>query len=122
MSRFAAITGDILARKGEAAPWGETKDKPTLQWQPTVVVDSIERDKRRPTRRKISLRISQHDYERLGILAVKEGKTRQRLLQEAVERLFTGMTEQFGSSCRCLGGQSATILATINPTSRELNR
>ena len=53
--------------------------------------------------RKCTLRISQYDYERLGILAVKQGKTRQRLLQEAVGKLFTGMTKDYGPSCRCLG-------------------
>ena len=51
----------------------------------------------------MSLRVTPQDYERLGILAVKQGKTRQRLLQEAVGRLFTGMTEEYGPSCRCLG-------------------
>jgi hypothetical protein len=53
--------------------------------------------------RKCTVKISHHDYERLGILAVKQGKSRQRLLQETVNALFTGMTQQFGNSCQCLG-------------------
>lgn len=105
MSRFAAITGDIMVRKGDASPWGETRNKPVLAWQPPVVVET--QDSKQPQQRKISVRMSQNDYERLGILAVKEGKSRQRLLQEAVERLFTGMSAEFGSSCRCLGGQTS---------------
>jgi hypothetical protein len=53
--------------------------------------------------RKCTVKISHHDYERLGILAVKQGKSRQRLLQETVNSLFTGMTQEFGNSCQCLG-------------------
>ena len=106
MSRFASITADLLARKGEAKPWPEVAKKP-LAWEPPPQISTVECAlvPAAPVSgmRKCSLRISQHDYERLGILAVKQGKTRQRLLQEAVGRLFTGMTEDYGLSCRCLG-------------------
>ena len=118
MSRFAPITADILARKGDARPWsgvGESIKQP-MAWQmppPVIVpaiapvvapiVESVRQDERKPQLRRCTLRMSQHDYERLGILAVKQGSTRHRLLQDAVERLFTGMTENFGPSCRCLG-------------------
>jgi hypothetical protein len=97
MTRFASITADLLARKGEATPWPELAKQP-LAWEPATA-----KPKRRPEMRKYTLRISHHDYERLGILAVKQGKTRQRLLQEAVARLFTGMAEDYGGDCRCLG-------------------
>jgi hypothetical protein len=53
--------------------------------------------------RKYTVKISNHDYERLGILAVKQGKSRQRLLQETVNNLFSGLTEEYGASCQCLG-------------------
>jgi predicted DNA-binding protein len=103
MTRFASITADLLARKGEARPWngvGPDLAKQPLAWEaPAKPVRRAGEAKLR----KVSLRISPHDYERLGILAVKQGKTRQRLLQEAVSRLFTGMTEDYGVSCRCLG-------------------
>ena len=104
MSRFASITADLLARKGEARPWAEVAKQP-LAWQPPTSVTSTAAPATAvtPELRKCTVRISQHDYERLGILAVKQGKSRQRLLQEAVGRLFTGMTEEYGPSCRCLG-------------------
>lgn len=102
MTRFAAITADLLARKGEASPWGEVIKTP-LAWEAPPRVEACTQDGKRPQQRKVSVRMRQHDYERLGILAVKQGKTRQRLLQEAVDRLFTGMTEEFGPDCRCLG-------------------
>ena len=116
MSRFASITADILARKGEARPWREVADesaKRPLAWQsPPQVADvmpvsACERvDDAAVSFRKCTVRMSQHDYERLGILAVKQGTTRHRLLQEAIGRLFTGMKQEFGSSCRCLGTTS----------------
>ena len=34
---------------------------------------------------------------------MKQGKTRQRLLQETVDQLFTGMTQAYGGNCACLG-------------------
>ena len=102
MSRFASITADLLARKGEARPWAEAAKQP-LAWQPSPSMASAVAPATTPKMHKCTLRISEHDYERLGILAVKQGKTRQRVLQEAVGRLFTGVTEQYGPSCRCLG-------------------
>jgi hypothetical protein len=109
MTRFASITADLLARKGEASPWpgaGNDMMKTPLAWERPAsppYVEACTQDEKRPRQRKVSVRMRQHDYERLGILAVKEGKTRQRLLQEAVDRLFTGMSEEFGPDCRCLG-------------------
>ena len=97
MTRFASITADLLARKGEATPWPELPKQP-LAWEPATA-----KPRRKPEMRKVSLRVSPHDYERLGILAVKQGKTRQRLLQEAVARLFTAMGGDYGGDCRCLG-------------------
>jgi hypothetical protein len=55
--------------------------------------------------KKIAVRMSQHDYERLGILAVKQNKTRQRLLHEAVDRLLAGITLKYSTGCACLGAE-----------------
>ena len=52
--------------------------------------------------KKCTVRMSHYDHERLGILAVKQGKTRQRLLQEAVDALLSGITKAFGPGCACL--------------------
>jgi len=105
MSRFASITAELLARKGEAKPWNgaepETIKKPLAWEKPPIAARAA------PDVHKCTLRINQHDFERLGILAVKQGKTRHRLLQEAVERLLTMITEDYGPGCRCLGAASA---------------
>jgi len=53
--------------------------------------------------KKISVRMSHHDYERLGILAVKQDKSRQRLLHEALDQLLAGITQKYSAGCACLG-------------------
>jgi hypothetical protein len=118
-SKFAAITSGLLARKGEARPWADPDMLPLKQplaWRPaearspapqreTLQQETPHHEMRaeKPAAwKKYVLRLSHHDYERLGILAVKQGKTRQRLLQETVDQLFTGMTQTYGSNCACL--------------------
>lgn len=129
-SKFAAITSGLLARKGEARPWTEPEmlhPKQALAWRPAEIsspapqpeallrkapqcelpqfetpLQSTEAETRAAWKKYV-LRLSHHDYERLGILAVKQGKTRQRLLQETVDQLFTGMTQAYGGKCACLG-------------------
>lgn len=45
--------------------------------------------------------MSAHDYERLGILAVKADVTRQQLLKQALEEFLASRAAQYG--CACLG-------------------
>ena len=42
-----------------------------------------------------------HDFERLGILAVKQGVTRQHLLKQALADFLAARAAQYG--CACLG-------------------
>src|ERR1700722_13953476 len=138
--RFAAITASLLARKGEAQPWAEPDKKP-LSWDPHAVRPPPEPVRMMPPAppppepphmapppvrekvlasapasrdlKKISVRMSHHDYERLGILAVKQGKTRQRLLQETVDRLIGGIMQTFGSGCACLSAEQSASFQTM---------
>ena len=48
-----------------------------------------------------TLRLTAQDYERLGILAVKTGKSRQQLLKDALNELLAARGRQL--SCACLG-------------------
>lgn len=126
--KFASITAGLLARKGEARPWpavnaGEVPEpvawrpaavaSPTPRW-PTVTADEVpEPVPFRPavaaspipltlTRDKsCALRLSAQDYERLGILAVKRGVTRQQLLKSAVAEFLAAKAAEYG--CACLG-------------------
>jgi hypothetical protein len=113
--KFASITANILARKGEARPW-EEPDKPTFSWRsdiarivpPPVIAEPAQRpEPPKPppvatdAMRRCSLRLSVRDYERLGIAAVKRNTTRQQLLQQSLDRLLASLGETCGD-CRCL--------------------
>jgi hypothetical protein len=123
--RFASIHAGLLARKGEAQPWshsGAHSDagpaKKPLDWDTPEALRIFDRhafdhhisradhgvgDAHLRDGKKCMVRMSHHDYERLGILAVKQGKTRQRLLQEAVDRLLDGIGHsKFAGGCACL--------------------
>jgi hypothetical protein len=45
--------------------------------------------------------MSAHDFERLGILAVKSGSTRQQLLKDALAQFLASMAQDY--ACACLG-------------------
>ena len=100
--KFASITAGLLARKGEARPWpaltAEEAPAP-LPWRPAIAAPPPP-----PTEGKdksCALRMSAHDYERLGILAVKAGVTRQQLLKQALAEFLAARAAEYG--CACLG-------------------
>lgn len=106
--RFAAITADLLARKGEARPWGEAA-KPAIAWDHSHLRPAPAMAAPEPMHapvhpgdwKKCSVRMTHHDYERLGLLAVKRGTTRHHLLQAAVDAMLCGLPYQ-GSGCACI--------------------
>ena len=100
MSKFASITSGLLARKGEAQPWNQ--EKAPLAWRPEPVVQlssalppPVVKD------RSCSVRMSAQDFERLGILAVKRGVTRQQLMKDALAQLLASQAKIF--ACACMG-------------------
>jgi hypothetical protein len=125
-SKFASITSSLLARKGEAEPWHEPlrKDLPWQRaeagqgsnWPPLAPGDDPEpakaTPKTAPRARKNStndsrdktcaVRMTHYDYERLGIMAVKKGTSRQRLMQQALEEFFGRMARDYANECACL--------------------
>lgn len=105
-ARFASITAGLLARKGEAQPWAQEiaqdVEKAPLIFRPEPVPLAITPPPSPPGKnRSCSLRMSAQDYERLGILAVKTGATRQQLLKQALNDLLTAKAQTL--SCACLG-------------------
>jgi len=102
-ARFAPITSVLLARKGEARPWsqptkGDVDEVASIPWHPytpaLAAPASVEKDK------ACSIRLSAHDFERLGILAVKKHSTRQQLLKEAVAEFLASKALEY--DCPCL--------------------
>ena len=98
--KYAHITADLLARKGEARPWPAltaAEEMPEHRpWRPAIAPPPPEIKER-----NCAIRMSAHDYERLGILAVKADVTRQQLLKQALEEFLASRAAQYG--CACLG-------------------
>jgi hypothetical protein len=120
--KFAAITSSLLARKGEAAPWLESGRTP-LAWRsdvapamppplPSMIAPTYKAplmQKALPaqapsdTLKRCTVRLTQDDYERLGLMAVKKDVTRQQLLQAALAEVLAGMAREFSQGCACIG-------------------
>ena len=102
-ARFASITSSLLARKGEARPWAQEAAAATpSSWHSDVRPAIAAPPPPPPSKdRSCSVRMSAHDYERLGILAVKSGGTRQQLLKEALAQLLASRAQDY--ACACLG-------------------
>lgn len=101
-AKFASITSSLLARKGEARPWAQEAAATTSSSWHSDVRPAIAAPPPPPGKdRSCSVRMSAHDYERLGILAVKSGGTRQLLLKEALAQLLASRAQDY--ACACLG-------------------
>lgn len=112
-AKFASITSGLLARKGEARPWSQTLEsardstlEPALQIEVPKISTAWRSEAAPPPLppakdRSCSLRMSAHDYERLGILAVKGGVKRQDLLKAALADYLNSKAREYG--CACLG-------------------
>jgi hypothetical protein len=100
-AKFASITASLLARKGEARPWApqEAMAAP-LAWRSDIRTAPAAPPP--PVKdRSCSVRMSAHDFERLGILAVKSNVTRQQLLKDALNQFLTAKAQDY--ACACLG-------------------
>jgi hypothetical protein len=107
-AKFASITASLLARKGDAQPWNsmgnslatQEAEKVPLAWRTPLAVAAPPPPP--PVKDKsCAVHMSAHDYERLGILAVKSGVSRQQLLKDALEQFLAGKAKDYG--CVCLG-------------------
>jgi len=119
-AKFASITSSLLARKGEAQPWvhsvGQTErhddghggmmpepEKLSLPWRQHVPQAVTAPPSPPPPikEKSCSIRMSPHDFERLGILSIKTGATRQQLLKDALSEFLASRADDYG--CYCLG-------------------
>jgi hypothetical protein len=114
-AKFASITAGLLARKGEAMPWVQSgtqeSAKPVPAWRqqvapppvvtpPPPLLAAALPPSTPPKDKSCSIRMSAHDYERLGIIAVKTGNSRAQLLKDALAQFLAGQAKQHG--CLCL--------------------
>ncbi|HKB96769.1 MAG TPA: hypothetical protein VKB94_07945, partial [Rhizomicrobium sp.] len=85
-AKYASVTAGLLARKGEAQPWNHTgmleAEKISLPWRtytpemagtPGMATppEKVAAPSSPAREKSCAIRMSAHDYERLGILAVK---------------------------------------------------
>ena len=123
--KFAPVTAALLARKGEARPWGYDGTEGTPEpdagfYSPRAVAprsphEEHPNDASPPPvaiafsqtgdgMRRLTLRVSQADYERLGLIAAKRDLTRQRLLHRMLDDFLAGAAHEYGAQCGCIGG------------------
>jgi hypothetical protein len=104
-AKFASITASLLARKGEAQPWNAVgmaeAEKVPLAWRTPPLAMAAPPPPPPVKDKSCAVRMSAHDYERLGILAVKSGASRQQLLKDALAQFLAGKARDYG--CACLG-------------------
>ena len=102
-AKFASITSSLLARKGEARPWAQEAQLTTpAAWRSEPRAAIAAPPPPPPTRdRSCAVRMSAHDYERLGILAIKSDSSRQQLLKDALAEFLASKAQDYG--CACLG-------------------
>ena len=111
-SPFAPITSNLLARKGDAMPSGA---KPSLFWTrdvpPPPIVHEAPRSAAatppppgaKPHRMMVTL--SQTEFEKLGIAAVKKGLTRHQIVRTALDAHLERLKREYGGcGCMAMGG------------------
>jgi hypothetical protein len=128
-SRFASITADLLVRKGEAKPWqpisnelppivipqpaaARTMHEPAVR-APIAITPNQDFDEQHDQPRKMcgparrcAIRLTECEYQRLGIIAVKQDVTRQHILRDAVDAYLASAERDLGRSCACLSAES----------------
>lgn len=106
--RFAPITSRLLARKGDAGP-SAMGQRPAFAWlqerlrepppaPPPPAAEATHTEK--PHRVMIAL--SNDEFEKLGIAAVKKNTTRHLIARQAIDLYFEQLNREFREECRCM--------------------
>lgn len=56
--------------------------------------------------RRLFVNLSPEEYERLGIVAVKQDSTRHQLLRDALEVFLKAVSHEYARNCACVSGTS----------------
>jgi hypothetical protein len=117
--RFAPITANLLARKGNAVPSAmatmalpqtppvvtteriEAKAVPLKPvHDPEFAAEAIAHDPLRP--KKLFLALTHDEHDRLAIAAVKTGLTKHQVIRDALDAYFEQLANDMHESCHCL--------------------
>jgi hypothetical protein len=132
-SKFAPMTSNLLARKGEAGPsvgpgkanpgwhdWREMAPRAGSAFAALSALPEYVRPVEQPAPaqpapghppgvdsdhpRKIIIKLSQEEHERLAIAAVKKGVTRNQLVRAALDAYADALLQEYGKTCACIAG------------------
>ncbi|MCX7280583.1 MAG: hypothetical protein NTX21_03270 [Alphaproteobacteria bacterium] len=114
--KFAFVTASLLARKGEGLPWmqwgmqgpaaGPSRMPPA--WRNEACSEVRAELRVAPAApppfppakdKSCAVRMSLHDFEWLGILAVKTSVNRQQLLKDALAQFLAASAQDFAYAC-----------------------
>jgi hypothetical protein len=119
MRAFAPMTAALLARKGETRPldgartsvarrepqpyFAISTDAPKPGTAPRAdVIFAPAKPSTAVRSHRISLTLSEAEFETLGIVSVKKAINRQRLLRLAVDSYLAKLADQYRSDCHCI--------------------
>lgn len=122
--KFAAITGSLLVRKGEAGASAgmqlrdavirteRRQQEPWIDRAPQPPAAPREPAKAKPNadhaaRHRIALRLTDDQFRRLGIAAARMHRTTQDFLIEALEAHVAVLAENELAGCRCLRAEGS---------------
>ena len=113
-AKFAAISASLLVRKGDAAPSVvmpmmapprpapiSHDDRPAPPELPPFASEPRQPDNADKMRRVV-FSITQEDLERLCIVAIKKGATRQEIVHGALQDYFRKLAAEFPHPCACM--------------------
>lgn len=112
-SKFASITSELLARKGDAKPWQPFYPSPCVATAAEPSADPHHTDPLWSAplggtganlAKRYVIKLSSSEYERLGIIAVKKNMSRQQIVRRALDEYLTGLGREFRGECTCLAG------------------
>jgi hypothetical protein len=141
-SKFAPVTANLLVRKGEAAPSPVAPSARPVAWLadtarppgPEALESKFVFHQEEPHEnsahcadgrdicganekpRRIVLNLTPHEYETLGLVAVKKNSTRHQLAQEAMDAYFEWLISEYGEACDCIVGGALCRCECGRPT------
>ncbi len=117
-AKFEALSANLLARKGDAAPSVIApvmapprralipRDDRPLRAEPPPFPSEPRRPDTMDKPRRIVISITHDDLERLCIVAIKKGATRQDIVRGALHDYFRKLSAEFAQPCACVDGGS----------------
>ena len=110
-TKFASITSELLARKGDAKPWQPIFQPSLLSpgSEPSANLRGADVQRAEATKeiepdhtKRYVIKLTASEYERLGIAAVKKNTSRQQIVRRALEEYLACMSREFRQGCDCL--------------------